>query len=590
MAIFLFYQTSGLSGRDRATATTPVAAVNGREIPITEWLRTTEQRETEASQRAGRPLTLDERKQVEQQAFDEIVSNILLEQELSRRGIGVSDDEIREAARTSPPPELMNAPQLQTDGHFDPDKYVRFLSSPMAKQQGVLAQLEAMYRAQIPREKLFEQVAADVYITDAQLWNLWRDTHDTAQITVARFVPDTGALAGGPAPSEATLRAYYDQHHDELTAKGHAVISLLTIPRVVSAADTAAALAHLVAVKQEIEKGAKFEDVAKRESVDSASAVNGGSLEWGRRGRFVPQFENAAWALKPGQLSDPVLTPFGYHLIKMDQRQGDSALFRHILIRIQQSDSSAARTNARADSLERLAAQQETPGPFDHAATAMGLTPVKLDVTDGSAVMWQGRQVPSVGTWAFSGAKVGESSEMFETDGAYYLARLDSLAPGGLPSFEAALPTIKRKLAVQAALDQELAKAQQFAKQAAATSIDQAAAANKISVTKSPPFTRTSFVPDVGQMNQAVGAAFSLPVGAVSEPIKTSNALFVIRVDRRVPADSAAWAKQKDSQRQSLLRTLRQQRVEEFLADLRQVAKITDNRKLIEASSRRSET
>ena len=412
VAIFLFYQTSGLSGNQRATATTTVAAVNGREIPVTEWLRVTEQRETNASQRAGRPLTLDERKQVEEQAFDELVSNILLEQELARRGIGVSDDEIREAARTSPPPELMNAPQLQTDGRFDPDKYVRFLSSPMAKQQGILAQLEAMYRVQIPREKLFEQVAADVYVTDAQLWNLWRDTHDTAQITTARFVADTTTSAA-TAPSDAALHAYYDQHHDGLTTKGHAVISLLAVPRVISAADTAATLAHLQALRQEIDKGAKFEDVAKRESADSASAVNGGSLEWGRRGRFVPQFENAAWALKPGQLSPPVLTPFGYHLIKMEQRQGDSALFRHILLRIQESDSSAARTNARADSLERLAAQAETPGQFDHAASAMGLPPATLDVTEGSAVMWQGRQVPSVGTWAFSGAKVGESSEMF---------------------------------------------------------------------------------------------------------------------------------------------------------------------------------
>ena len=91
-------------------------------------------------------------------------------------------------------------------------------------------------------------------------------------------------------------------------------------------------------------------------------------------------------------------------------------------------------------------------------------------------------------------------------------------------------------------------------------------------------------------MNEAVGAAFSLPVGAVSEPIKTSTAVFVLRVDRRVPADSAVWLKQKDTQRQTVLRTLRQQRVEEFLADLRQVAKITDNRKVIEAASRRSAT
>ena len=74
----------------------------------------------------------------------------------------------------------------------------------------------------------------------------------------------------------------------------------------------------------------------------------------------------------------------------------------------------------------------------------------------------------------------------------------------------------------------------------------------------------------------------------MSAPIKTSTAVYVLRVDRRVGADSAAWVKQKDTQRQTVLRTLRRERADEFLADLRQVAKIVDNRKLIEATTRRT--
>jgi parvulin-like peptidyl-prolyl isomerase len=92
----------------------------------------------------------------------------------------------------------------------------------------------------------------------------------------------------------------------------------------------------------------------------------------------------------------------------------------------------------------------------------------------------------------------------------------------------------------------------------------------------------------VGQLNQVVGAAFGLPVGAVSRPIRTSDAVYVIHVDRRVPADRAAWEKQKSDQRQTLLRTLRQQRVREYLEDLRQSARITDNRAAIEAANKRA--
>lgn len=585
---FLLYQTSGLSG-NTATARTPIASVNGADITVTEWVRATEQHATQASQRLGRPLSLDERKQVDQEAFDELVSEILLRQELDRRAIRVTDAEVIDAARTSPPPEFMNAPQLQTDGRFDQAKYLRFLSSPMAKEQGVLAGLEAMYRTRIPQEKLFEQIAAGVYVTDGQLWSLWRDTHDTAQVTAVRLAPDSASEAG-PPPSDAEMRDYYDHHHDELTRKGEASVSVVALRRIVTAADSAATLAHLMSLRHDIEGGAKFEDVAKRESADSASAVNGGSLEWGKRGRFVPQFETAAWALKPGEISAPVLTPYGYHLIKMDERKGDSALFRHILLRVVQSDSSAAHVNARADSLERLAAQSESPGQFDHAAKVMDMTPVVLHVTEGTAAFLNGRQVPSVSAWAFGGAKVGESSDLFESENGFYLARLDSLTPGGLPLFEAAKPQIARALARQRGIGHLAAKAKELATKAAASSLEQAAKADTLESIKSPPFTRTSFVPELGQMTEAVGAAFALPVGAVSAPIKTDNAVFVMRVDRRIASDSAAWLKQKDTQRQTVLDTLRRTRFEEFLADLRQVSKVVDNRKLLEAVNRRAAT
>jgi peptidyl-prolyl cis-trans isomerase D len=585
---FLLYQTSGLSG-NTANARTPIASVNGEDITVTEWVRATQQHATQASQRLGRPLSLDERQQVDQEAFDELVSELLLRQELDRRDIRVTDAEVIDAARTSPPPEFMNVPQLQTDGRFDQAKYLRFLSSPMAKEQGVLAGLEAMYRSRIPQEKLFEQIAAGVYVTDGQLWSLWRDTHDTAQVTAVRLAPGT-ANEAGPPPTDAEMRDYYDHHHDELTRKGEASVSVVAIPRLVTSTDTAATLARLTTIRHDIEGGAKFEDIAKRESADSASAVNGGSLEWGKRGRFVPQFEAAAWALKPGEISGPVLTAYGYHLIKMDDRKGDSALFRHILLRIVQSDSSAARVNARADSLERLSAQSESSGQFDHAAKVMGLTPVTLHITEGTAAFLNGRQVPSVSAWAFSGAKVGESSDLYESENGFYLARLDSLAPGGLPPFVAAKPEVTRALARQRALGLLVAKAKELATKAAGSSLEQAAKADTLEAIKSPPFTRTSFVPELGQMTEAVGAAFALPVGAVSAPVKTDNAVFVMRVDRRVASDSAAWLKQKDTQRQTVMETLRRNRFEEFLADLRHVAKVVDNRKLLEAANRRAAT
>ena len=82
--------------------------------------------------------------------------------------------------------------------------------------------------------------------------------------------------------------------------------------------DTAAARARAARLRDEIEKGAKFEDVAKRESADTVSGAQGGSLGRGGKNRFATEFEKAAYALKVGEVSQPVLTPFGYHLIRVD--------------------------------------------------------------------------------------------------------------------------------------------------------------------------------------------------------------------------------------------------------------------------------
>ena len=96
-------------------------------------------------------------------------------------------------------------------------------------------------------------------------------------------------------------------------------------------------------------------------------------------------------------------------------------------------------------------------------------------------------------------------------------------------------------------------------------------------------------VPGLGQFTEAIGAAFALPVGAISQPVKTDQAIYVERVDKRVTADSASWAAQKQAQRAVRLQQLRQQKVQMFLQDLRKSAKIDDRRKKINAAIRQQQ-
>ncbi len=587
---FLLADTSGLLGLGPAPITnnTVVAKVNGEDIPWLAWQNLANQIQQQQEQSGGRGLNLDERQRVEDQAFEQMVSNILLAQEFKRRGIKVSDAEIRQAAEQSPPPEMMQNPELQTDGQFDVAKYRRLLGSAAARQQGLLVSLENYYRTELPRAKLFDQLAGDVFVSDAKLWANYRDQHDSVQVSYVTFdaagVPDS--LVTVP---DAELRAYYDKNRESLRRPGRASLSALIVPRAIVASDTAATLARAQAIRAEIAGGAKFEDVARRESADTVSGSQGGDLGMALPSTYVGAFADAARAMRVGELSQPVLTQFGYHIIRKDAAKGDSVGLHHILVRIQQSDSNAVRTDRRADSLSSIAASAtDAPTRLDSAARVLGLTIERIVAFEGEPAMsGTGRPLPSLSAWAFTGSRVGEISDLYDSDDVYVLARLDSLVESGIPRFEDTKEDIRRVLIGRKKAESLVARANTVAAEVtSAGSLEAAAKAKDMTVAKSEIFTRPQFVPGLGRFNEAIGAAFTLPVGQVSAPIVTDQGTFLLRVDRRVQADSAAWVAQRDVQRREAISAIQNLRVRTFLAEIRKSAKVDDRRKQLNASAR----
>jgi hypothetical protein len=92
------------------------------------------------------------------------------------------------------------------------------------------------------------------------------------------------------------------------------------------------------------------------------------------------------------------------------------------------------------------------------------------------------------------------------------------------------------------------------------------------------PFTRTDFVPGLGLSSPAIGAAFGVPPGEVAGPARAFDAVVVLRVDSRIPADSLAWEAQKFQQRSDLTAEVQQVRLDQWLDGLRETTRIVDNR------------
>jgi len=150
-------------------------------------------------------------------------------------------------------------------------------------------------------------------------------------------------------PTEAEMKAYFEANKSALGTRP-ATISFRQIvitPRA-SAESKARTLAQADSIVLELRKGADFATAARRFSQDPGSREQGGSLNWFRRGVMVPEFERVAFALKPGVASDPVETPFGYHIIQVERTQPAEVQARHILLvpALDSSNIDSARTLA----------------------------------------------------------------------------------------------------------------------------------------------------------------------------------------------------------------------------------------------------
>jgi len=571
---WLVLDLSGITGGTGLLTQTSVGKVNGRSIDARTYQNIVQQSIDARQRQSPGAMGLEDYQQVRDDVWDQIVQSSVLDAEYRRRGITVSDDEVVQAIRTSPLPEFRNVPEFQTDSQFDLGKYQRWLTSSVAQQY--LPSLEAQYRDELRRSKLLRVVTSDIYLSDAALWEHYRDEHEMVKVGLTAIVPRTVVPDSSIRVTDAEIAAYYKAHPEQFKRPRTAYLSYVALPRMATSADTAAVRARADSARQEILSGAPFAEVASRESSDSASAVKGGDLgEW-TKGTMDPAFDSAAFTLPLRTLSRPVLSQFGFHLIEITSRKGNKAKGRHILFPIEVTGTHRDQLDAQADSLEHLGAERSDPAALDTVARALKLRIGRTaPVQEGSKVQMGQLVVPDAGVWAFQ-AKPGATSPVIETSFAYYLFRLDSLHDAGVPPLTAIRPAV-----ASVARDQkkwtaarELAKAYMKRLEGGST-MAQAAAAMKLAHREFGPFSRIN-PPLTNPV--VVGTAFGLKQGQRSGILDTKEGIYVIEVLDRVKADSAKFVKELDEYRARSINLAKQERVRSYLAALRKSAKIVDNR------------
>jgi peptidyl-prolyl cis-trans isomerase D len=576
VALMVFEWGMDMSGGSAEAMTGgELGKVNGSSIMFTEWSQTYRSLYQQRQEQADGAISPAENREIEDQAWDQLVMDRLIDQELRRRGIRVTNEEIRQAALYLPPPEFYQHEAFQTNGQFDLEKYHAFLRSPAADAQ-LLMDLEHYYRRMIPRSKLFQQINASVVVTDSELWQMYREQNERASARFIRMDPQELVPEAEVTIADREIAAYYNENRDSFQRPARAEIRIVTLDKTPTAADTVASLERAREVRQEILDDGDFAEVARRESVDRGSAARGGQLGTMLRGQTVPEFEQAVWAAPVGQLTEPIRSDFGYHIIRVDRRTDEEADVAHILIPIERTVDSEDALLARVDSLETLAERMALPA----AAQELGLTHRTTELTPVLPTLPGVGRVDGAVDWVFDERPpIGEASPVLENDRYFYVVELLSRQDARTLTLEEATPSVRTILIRQRQRERTREIGRQVIERIqAGASLQQAAAQINVPVGTADDFTRLDDVPGLGQANAAVGAAFGLDVGQLSGLIATRDAFFVVQTTERTPADRDAWMAQRDSQRQQVMAVLQNQRINQYLEGLRNEARIVDQR------------
>lgn len=389
-------------------------------------------------------------------------------------------------------------------------------------------------------------------------------------------VIDTGKVLSGVQVTRDDLQAYYNQHRDEYRTAEQAKVSHILIKTPLPGPDgkvdekgIAEAQKHAEDLLKQLKAGTKFEDLAKKYSEDPGSAKEGGSLGWIGKGRTVPEFEKAAFSLPKGQISDLVKSSYGFHIIRVDDRQdAHMKTLDEVKDQIEPVIKHQKAQQIAQKQAEDLLQQAKTQG-LDAAGASKGVPVVSSDYFGRKDV------VPGVGPApqfmdAVFGAAEKSAPEMAATSQGFTVFQLLGVKQPATPTFEEIRTKVEEQFKSERAnvlLSQKIQELSDRAK----TEHDLKKAAKELGATvKTSDFVLPDGqVPEIGSMSGQAAVAFSMKPGDISGPINgAGNGVVISMLEVQSPAEADFTAK-RDQIRDALLQGKQQELFGLFVTNLR---------------------
>ena len=542
-------------------------------------------------------------------AADQVISRKAMIAEAQRLGLKVSDDEVRD--------ELQNGRYSQA--FFPGGKFVGQAQYEQMLQGADLTPtvFEKAVSQDLLLRKLQALVTGSAKVTDADIRqefdrrntkvkfdyailsqaDLQKGLHPTDQELKAFYdrnkasynnaipekrkikyaIVDMGKVSAQTPVTTQDLQAYYDQHRDEYRLPEQVKVSHILIKTPLPAADgkvddkaVEAARVKAEDVLKQVKAGGDFAKLAEKYSDDPGSAKNGGSLGLIGRGRTVPEFEKAAFSLPKGQISDLVKSSYGYHIIRMDDKQdAHMKTLEEVKGDIEPILKQQKAQRAAENAANALVKQARADG-LDKAAAAQGMGVVTTDFVGKDA------NLPGIGSSPqfmeaifMAREKAPVDSVAFPQGFAVY--EVEGVKPPATPTFDEIRPRVESEFKNERAGVLLSQKTQELSDRAKAShDLKKAAKELGATVKTSELVLPDGQVPDIGSMAGAGSVVFTMKPGDISAPVNLGGSGAVLSVVQKQDPTDAEFAEKKDQIRDSLIQTRENEQFGLFVNNLRQ--------------------
>jgi peptidyl-prolyl cis-trans isomerase D len=499
---------------------------------------------------------------VDQQVLAQMIDEQVALIEAERHGISVSDEELAQ--------QIFAIPQLQDgNGRFvGEQQYEQLLMSqnpPLTKSQ-----FEESLRRSMMLDKLRSALTDWIAVPEAELEAEYRRRNEKAKLQVVALTADK--FRSQVTVTDADLAPYFESHKDDYRIGEQRKVRYLLLDRELArqrvtvppsdvqryyndniqqystpervrashillntgGKDEAVVRKQAEELLAKVKAGADFAALAKQYSEDPASKDKGGDLDFFPRGQMVAEFEQSAFSLQPGQISDLVKTSYGFHIIKVVAREeGTTQPLETVRPQIQETLASQIADRQITERATTLAERIKNPDDLNKAATELGLK------VEESGFFQRTEPVPGLGTApqvadaAFELQDNSVSEALGSPRGPVFIT-VSGKKDAYTPMLDEVKDRVREDLIRTKATELSRQRAAAIAAQLkSASDFAAAAKAQGFEAKESELIARGSALPDIGINQQVDKVAFALPKGGVSDPIQTDSGTVIVRVSDR---------------------------------------------------------